>query len=248
MYNRSSYSHGACNLKDYPMQIIAFVIGKYEITQIITGGCWRENCYIVQCKLTNNMFIIDPGSNFDDIYRFISKKVGDVKYILLTHAHHDHIGAAKETSDSSGAIIYLNKLDAKILQRAPLYAMRFTGKMVSIPNLSKIVFFDETEKDYFGDYSIELIHTPGHTYGSTCYKFGSFIFTGDTLLFEKTGRTDLPEGDKKKIKESIDRLLKICKPETILFPGHGRPFTGEEAKKWWQKFLENPPQDNAFES
>ena len=247
MHNRPSHSYGARDLEG-KMQSMLFNIDKYEITQIVTGGQWKENCYLVQWRTTGNMLLIDPGSDFDEIKRIVRTKSGYLKYVFLTHAHHDHVGAAREAFDSWGSIIFLNKIDAKLLQRAPLYAMSFTGKTIRIPDLDTIVFFDEKQQFVFADCSIESIHTPGHTHGSTCYSFGSFIFTGDTLLYEKTGRTDLPEGDKQKIRESVALLLRKSDAKTILFPGHGRPFSGEEAKRWWQKSQGNPPQDNTFES
>ena len=247
MHNRPSHSYGARDLEG-KMQPMFFNVDKYEITRIVTDEQWKENCYLVQCRTSGNMLLVDPGSNFDEIERIARTKSGDLKHVFLTHAHHDHVAAAKEVFDSWGSIIFLNKMDAKLLQRAPLYAMRFAGKTIRIPDLDTIVFFDETKQFSFADSSIEAIHTPGHTHGSTCYSFGSFIFTGDTLLYEKIGRTDLPEGDKQKIRESVALLLRKSDAKTIFFPGHGRPFFGEEAKMWWRKYQGNPPQDNAFES
>lgn len=222
-----------------------FTINQWEIIRIITGAQWKENCYLVQHIPTREMLLIDPGGDAEDIIKTINLQKGIVKGILLTHAHHDHIGAVKELCEIFSVECYLHKADARLLRMAPVYAARFTGAMIAVPD--KVHLYEDLPVIPFANCPILAIPTPGHTPGSICYFFGDVLFTGDTLLFEHVGRTDLPGGSVQEITQSISQLLAMDIGSVILFPGHGRPWPIEEAKVWWQKIHLSPPEYNKFE-
>ena len=98
----------------------------------------------------------------------------------------------------------------------------FTFQLIKIPKVD-VHLESDSNQIIPKDWQFNYIHTPGHTEGSCCFIFGDIIFTGDTLLKSGTGRTDLPGGDKSKIKSSLETLKKIDKNKYV-FPGHGKPF------------------------
>jgi glyoxylase-like metal-dependent hydrolase (beta-lactamase superfamily II) len=133
----------------------------------------------------------------------------------------------------------------RLLRHAPLYALRFARQEIEQPE--PFVVFDGQPGFDLGKQPIHVIHAPGHTAGSVCYRFDGLVFTGDTLLRQHVGRTDLPGGDAAQLKNSINLLLTGLPEDTILFPGHGRPWTIGEARVWWQKAAAAPPAYNQFE-
>ena len=222
-----------------------FQINQWEIIKIITGGQWKENCYLVKHLPTREMVIIDPGGDAGVIIEAVNYHNAIINCILLTHAHHDHIGAVKELCETFPINCYLQKLDARLLRLAPVYAARFAGTMVAVPD--KVHLYGDMPVIPLGNCLIAAIPTPGHTPGSVCYFFRDFLFTGDTLLFEHIGRTDLPGGSVQEITQSISRLLTMSNGEMTLFPGHGRSWSMTEAKAWWQHVCVCPPEYDSFE-
>ena len=112
-----------------------------------------------------------------------------------------------------------------------MYAWRFAQKRIELP--TPYVTHEEGPALQLGGQPIELLHTPGHTSGSVCYAVGGAVFTGDTLLYRHVGRVDLPGSDVLLIRPSIDYLIQRLSPETIVLPGHGRPWSMREAQVWW---------------
>lgn len=101
-------------------------------------------------------------------------------------------------------------------------------------------FAGETSFPDGNSHSIRFVHTPGHTTGSVCYYWDGMAFSGDILLFEKTGRTDLPGSSPAQLAGSITKLLGVLPDRTMLFPGHGRPWPLDLARAWWKKKQTNP--------
>lgn len=227
------------------MPIEVFQIGQHEINKFVTGDCWKENCYIIRNLITKEAIVIDPGADNYKISRFLHENCGKISGILLTHAHHDHIGGAEEMSQTYLVECYLQKSDSRLLRQAPLYALRFANKEISIPR--NVRLYEEMELMSLGGYHIRAIRTPGHTPGSVCYSIGECLFTGDTLLFEHVGRTDLPGGNAKEIICSINKLLSETASDTVLFPGHGRAWTVKKAKNWWKEAQGQPSEHKTFE-
>ena len=110
--------------------------------------------------------------------------------------------------------------------------MVFEKKGITVPsNLSPFV---GAKSFHLGSSRIEALPFPGHTTGSVCYNFGPGVFTGDTLLNGKVGRTDLPGGNREQLMRSVEVLTSQFKDETVLFPGHGPCWTLQEAREWWE--------------
>jgi glyoxylase-like metal-dependent hydrolase (beta-lactamase superfamily II) len=223
---RIEYEHGGC-----------------LIACLVTGEEWKQNTYIVTHKSSSNTIVIDPGGEAELIIRQIVDARGKLAHILLTHAHHDHVGAASKLCEHYNMACRLHKQDVRLLVHAPMYAWSFASK--KIPAVSRFQTFEElclVDEEP----SIRALHTPGHTKGSVCYISGGFAFTGDTLLYKRIGRTDLPGSSSDDLSGSVEKLLSALTDETIMFPGHGKPWTIGEAKQWWLELRGKPPVHTSF--
>ncbi|MBU3598257.1 MBL fold metallo-hydrolase [Polynucleobacter bastaniensis] len=173
--------------------------------------------------------VVDPGDDEHEIIKLIDDFGGNLKYILLTHAHHDHIYSVSAIAERYKISFYLHSADKGLLRQAPLYAMSLDKRKIKVPQ--NPLFIDDASL-YFGGQLIRYMHLPGHTSGSVCYLWGGAIFTGDTLLYEEIGRSDLPGGSPLLLNESIEKLKNILKNEDVLFPGHNNYWLADSAREW----------------
>jgi len=222
---------------------LEYVHGGCQIICLVTGEEWKQNTYVVTHIASSNTIVIDPGNDAERIIQLILDAGGKITRILLTHPHHDHVGAASQVSGYFNIACELHKQDVRLLMHAPMYALRFANS--TIPLITHFQSFEELVV-FTEELGFRSFHTPGHTKGSVCYLFNGFVFTGDTLLHKHVGRTDLPGSNPEDIAGSIERLLNELTDETILFPGHGKPWTAGEAKQWWQELQDSPPVHRSF--
>ena len=217
--------------------------GGCRITCLVTGQKWRQNTYIVTHRASCRTIVIDPGDNAERIIRRIEEGGGTLARILLTHPHHDHVGAAAELSEHYDLACLLHRQDLRLLVHAPMYALTFANR--TIPAVSRFQTFEELCHEDEQPRLLAL-HTPGHTKGSVCYLFDGFLFTGDTLLYRHVGRTDLPGSSSQELSASIEQIVGIRDGETVIFPGHGRPWSVGEAREWWLESVGEPPVHTSF--
>lgn len=194
-----------------------------KIKTIVTG-LFQENCYIV--SFGNKSLIIDPGDNPEEILRACDGL--DVKYILLTHAHVDHVGALKPICDAFSDLqdppkILMHKGDVFLLELAPSMAKYFGYDIQEPPEPSG--FIEDGDEIDFAGLKIKVIHVPGHSPGGVSYYISDgsekHLFTGDILFAGSIGRTDLPGGNYNQLIYGIKTKLLVLPPETIVYPGHG---------------------------
>ena len=199
------------------------------IHEIFPVGPLQCNCSIIGDETTREAMVIDPGDDIEDILSLISKHNLQVKQIVITHAHIDHVGGAMKLRAATGAPILLNQNDYALLKMLDVQAawvgMASPGKVEIDQSLAQA----DTVKA--GSLVANVIHTPGHTEGSVCLYFPAEkkLIAGDTLFAGSIGRTDLPGGSFEKIIRSLHQKVLALPDETVVVPGHG-PLTtiGEE--------------------
>lgn len=195
-------------------------------------GKWRENCYVVSDEC-NTTIVIDPGEDAETIIHYLDSEKLDVKAIINTHAHYDHVGAVSNIKKKFGVPFHLHKGDFKLLKQANFYRAIFEGeRVIDIADVD--VDLSECETLDFGNIRVNIIPTAGHTHGSVSFLIENNLFVGDTIIACKVGRTDLPGSDASLIAESVAKLLELA-PETVVYSGHGKPFTIAEIKKRLQE-------------
>jgi len=193
-------------------------------------GDLQTNCYIVWDDETKKGVVIDPGEDGQGISEEIQNKQIEIVGILMTHGHFDHSLATLDLKLIYNVPIYLSKKDDFLLKRQDETAKYFLGIKNTPPNIVKIdIDIKDGEKINFGNESLEIIETPGHTPGSVCFYSAknNLLFSGDTLFKNDRGRTDFSYGSKEDILKSLKRLVKLPK-ETEVLPGHGETTTIED--------------------
>lgn len=173
--------------------------------------------------------LIDSGSNVGEIIDHIRRSSLCLKAILVSHAHFDHVEGICEIKNAFHAPVYMHSEDKKLLARMNLFRVIFDKENpVAVPEVD----FDlsSISKIEFDTLSLEVIHSPGHTHGGVCFRYGSHLFAGDTLMKGKVGRTDLPGSNKELLKESIEKLLELP-DEVTVYPGHGEIFNLGDARR-----------------
>ncbi|PYX78812.1 MAG: MBL fold metallo-hydrolase [Acidobacteria bacterium] len=199
------------------------------IHEILPVGPLECNCSVIGDEGTRDGIVIDPGDDVEDVLALVRKHNLEVKQIVITHAHIDHVGGAMKLRQATGAPILLNQNDAALLKmmdaQAAWVGMASPGKIEIDQSLGQ----EDVVKT--GSLTASVLHTPGHTEGSICLYFAGEkkLIAGDTLFAGSIGRTDLPGGSFKKIINSLHERVLALPDETIVIPGHGKLTTiGEE--------------------
>lgn len=202
------------------------------IHEILAVGPLQCNCSVIGDESTREAMVIDPGDDIDDVLALVRKHNLDVKQIVITHAHIDHIGGAQKLRAVTGAPIVLNQNDYGLLKMLDMQAawvgMRSPGKV----DIDRSVA--DADIVHAGSLSANVLHTPGHTEGSICLYFPAEqkLIAGDTLFAGSIGRTDLPGGSFQKIMNSLHERVLALPDETVVIPGHGLATTiGEERQR-----------------
>ena len=199
------------------------------IHKVFPVGPLQCNCSIMGDEQTHEAMVIDPGDQIEGILEILRQEKLELKQIVITHAHIDHVGGAMKLKAATGAPILMNKNDYALLQMLDMQAawvgMRPPGEV----QVDEAIGQGRVLK--IGDVSSSVIHTPGHTEGSICLYFPEEkkLIAGDTLFAGSIGRTDLPGGSTEKIMRSLHTQVLALPDETEVVPGHGRITTiGEE--------------------
>ena len=199
------------------------------VKQLVVGQL-QTNCYIAACERTKEAVIIDPG---DEATKIIGEFEADglkVKYVLITHAHFDHIGANELVVKRTGALLALHPLDLPLLKEqggAEIFGMK--APQSPEPDVQ----LQQGQNISFGTNKLRVLFTPGHTPGHVSFYEESegVVFDGDVLFDGGIGRTDIPGGDSQAILKSIRDVLFKLPDETIVYSGHGNATTIGQEKK-----------------
>ena len=177
------------------------------------------NCYIAADEETKNAVLFDAPDNAGKILDYAEKNGLSIKKIFLTHGHFDHMLALGELKKKTNAKIYIHKDDAPYLEDYKLNLIGEEHKDYFFPKADVLLSDGDTIK--MDNIEIKVIHTPGHTVGSVCYKLGDVLVSGDTLFAGSIGRTDFPLGSFDDEISSIKEKLMVLDDETKVYPGHG---------------------------
>ena len=189
-----------------------------ELQKCILGPVYT-NCYFLKNKTTGEMIVIDPADFPEKIYEKVIQMGGKPAAILLTHGHFDHIMAAQAVKEKYNIPIYACRQEEEMLRESSVNMTAHYGKNCSIiPD----VLLNDLEVFQVAGFTIQIIHTPGHTKGSCCYYIEEedVLFSGDTVFYGSVGRTDFPGGSTADIVRSLHKLVDSLPEETEVFPGH----------------------------
>ena len=182
-------------------------------------GMIHTNCYIVGDEETNEVAVFDPGAKAKNIIDTIEKYEYKVKYIIITHAHFDHVLALDELKEAyPDAKIVIHTADEPYLN---LDHDNFSRHFKTYPPKHKAdICVNDGDKLSVGKHEFTFWHTPGHSRGSMCTLIEDMVMSGDTLFYMSIGRTDFDGGDFDTIVESLKRLATLP-DDTKVYPGHG---------------------------
>jgi glyoxylase-like metal-dependent hydrolase (beta-lactamase superfamily II) len=194
------------------------------IVKQLPVGPVQTNCYVVGCEETGEGVIIDPGDEAGRILAEVKAAGLTIKYVLNTHAHFDHILANAPVVEATGAPLAIHPLDLPLLREkggAALFGIDAPASPEPDIELA------EGQTLSFGNYTFQVLFTPGHTPGHVSFYEANagVIFDGDVLFAGSIGRTDLPGGDYETLMHSIQEKLMILPDETIVYSGHSEPTT-----------------------
>lgn len=186
-------------------------------------GALSANCYIVGSEKTGKGLIIDPGGDINEISHAVDDSRLEIKAIVLTHGHSDHIAALYDIQRYTGASVAIHREDDDFLHGRGAYSMMFGISYRTPAPADRLL--DEGDAIEIGDLHFQVIHTPGHTPGSICLRMDNGVFTGDTLMHRGIGTTLMPGSSRRQLIHSIHSRLMVLPDDTLLYPGHGRQTT-----------------------
>ena len=199
------------------------------ILKTLVVGLLETNCYILGDEKTRDAVVIDPGEDFEEIDKQLKASKLKVRHIILTHGHFDHTNALAQLKKETGAEILIHSEDTSMLSssgQAQPFLMDSGAEPCAADRTLK-----EGDKIQFGDNTLEVLHTPGHTPGGISLVTDKMIFTGDTLFCGSVGRTDLAGGSFQNLIDSIKEKLLTKGDDYLIYPGHGPASNiGEERK------------------
>lgn len=185
----------------------------------ITVGPIKTNCYIVCDKVSGKAVIIDPGDEAARIISALSDTECTVQYVVFTHGHADHVTAAHDVLEKTGAKLAVYADELPFLNNAA-YRSFYMAPQLSIGPFTPDLLLHDGDTLVFGNIGLKVMHTPGHTHGSCCLLGQDTMFSGDTLFRDGYGRVDLPGGSAEEMSASLKKIFALEGDYQVL-PGHG---------------------------
>lgn len=200
------------------------------IIKQLTVGPIMANCFILGCERTRQAAVIDPGDETDKILTALANEKLTLKHILNTHGHFDHVGGNRRLKDATGADLLIHADDAAMLDHLSTSAAAFGLSAQNSPPPDRTLA--EGDSVNFGDITLKVLHTPGHTPGGISFYTDGCVFVGDALFYGSIGRTDFPGGDYDTLIASIRTKLFALDDDTTVYTGHGPATTiGQEKRE-----------------
>lgn len=200
---------------------------KLDVYTIVVGSI-ETNCHILYHTKTKDAVVFDPGGNVDEIYLDIGRLDFDVKMLLLTHAHVDHVAGARELKELLKCPIGMHSAERFLLKTAPVQAPFFGIPPFRPPQID--FYIEDGQEIEAGEIKLKAIHIPGHSPGGLCFYSPPILISGDVLFQGSIGRTDLPGGNYESLIKGIKEKIFTLPDETLVYPGHGPPTTVKDEK------------------
>ena len=181
-------------------------------------GADRVFCYILGCEQSHEAVVIDPGGEEEKLLAVLQELQLKPIYIINTHCHPDHTCGNRVIRDATGAAIIRHAADELLLQDKA--AKEYFNRQGFPPSPPADRLVNDGDKLTFGRYSLEIIHTPGHSPGSICIAVDNNLFTGDSIFVGAAGRVDVPGGDFSTLMESLAAKIAVLPDDTVIWPGH----------------------------
>jgi len=190
-------------------------------------GMLQTNCYIIEDSATGACAVVDPGANYQKISDALEGK--KPQYIFLTHGHFDHILAARQLQQETGAKVYVHKADEEFLTEEYVINSGYVRGGYTSPKVDG--YLEDGQTFEIGNLKLSVVSTKGHSKGSCVLVCGDCIFSGDTLFCESWGRCDFDGGDELEMIESLKKLA-LMAGDYKVFPGHGESTTLEHERQY----------------
>ena len=201
--------------------------------QTFTLGALQVNSYLAWCPNSMKGVLIDPGEEPHEILEFIENREICLEYIILTHAHYDHVQGVSEIQSRWKVPILAHPMAQSFLNILPEQTALFNHEWIGpIPRVDRVL--KEEEIVEFGSASLKVIYTPGHSECGITLLGDREAFVGDLIFYNSVGRTDFYGGSPEALLNSINNKIFLLDPSIILYSGHG-PVTSVEREK-----LQNP--------
>lgn len=188
------------------------------IIETFVKGPLENNNYLLIDEVAKEAVLIDCTEPADDIMQSVKQYGAKLKFILLTHVHFDHIMGVNYFRDKYGVKTYAPKEDNFMFAEMNNLLGRFNLPATEVQKADRLL--EDGEILNFGNYNIEVIHTPGHTKGGVCYLIDDKLFSGDTIFYESLGRTDLIGGSDEDMENSLRKIFNMLPDATEIYPGH----------------------------
>ena len=200
-----------------------------KLEKIVLGKLYT-NCYVLGDTETKEAFVIDAPAHGEKIYEFVNELGWNIKAVILTHGHFDHILGLARLVELSNAPVYMHEAESELVNDKDFNLTAYF--IATVPNIKIDKKLKDGEILFLGENEIKVINTPGHTVGGICLLTGDILISGDTLFENSVGKIDHPTGDMDLEIRSIKEKLMVLPDETRVYPGHGRDTTvGRERKE-----------------
>jgi len=206
------------------------------IQKALAVGLLEVNCYLLGDEETKEAVVIDPGGNEEDILEALKYHGLQLKTIIDTHGHFDHVDANLPLKEATGALIAIHEADAAMLAKPSAEAMFFTGNRLRLSTAD--ILLKEGDILTFGSYRLKVLHTPGHTPGgiSLVMEGSPLVYVGDLLFQGSIGRTDFPGGSFDDLINAVRTKIFTLGDNYTVYPGHG-PVTTVGQERQYNPFF-----------
>jgi len=200
------------------------------IVKQFVEGFIANNNYLIIDEVSKKAALIDCTDYISELGSVLNEYGANLKYILLTHGHFDHITGVNKIKKEFSPLVYMHKNDKELVDNSDEFMISVGMQPFEHPEIDK--YIDEDEEIYLGSRKIQVVHLPGHTQGGVGYIVDNMMFPGDTIFLESIGRTDLPGGNFNQLVQTIRERIFSLGDETILYVGHGSNTTVGHEKKY----------------